>query len=127
MKLSHPYCTNGRGWTSEEDAALTMDWLGGLPVRTIADHLERTTSAVQTRARCLKIYRPNRPKQEYIPREEQFSPAWCREQNARFCAAMEANPTERPSNMQLKDEPPYHRIRRHPIFLPARACSLEMV
>ena len=127
--MRKPYCTNGKPYTPDEETLLAELWTSGVPREAIVRKMRgRTLASILTRAHKLKLRRPNRPvDREADDYKAAFSRAWYDRQNDKFCDAMFRNPTERPSNMALKDEAPFHRLRRHPIHLPLTSSSLEMV
>jgi hypothetical protein len=91
-------------WTQEEDELCSELWLKGVIARLIAEQLGRTPSAVRSRSQHLNLpqrHIGNNPRAKRPPhiRGEENTPEWYDSQQAAFVAAMEAYPSERPSEI----------------------------
>jgi hypothetical protein len=95
-------------WSEEEDALCSELWLNGVIAREIAERLERSPSAVRSRSQHLNL--PQRHVGNHLRnsarisrpphiRGEETSPEWYECQQLAFVEAMEANPSERPSDI----------------------------
>jgi hypothetical protein len=93
-------------WTQEDYATLKRMLSEGATRKQIGEALGRSADAINTKC-CetgvfLRKTRDQRNSLENFPTDLNENIVWirkCAESNERFCQAMEANPTERPSDI----------------------------
>jgi hypothetical protein len=124
---------SGERWTDAEKATLASAWVAGTPIFLIAQSIpNRKESSIRRYAALMGLKRPKRePKSPKSHSKSCFKGPvdltdetnWrlqCHEANERFCQAMEANPSERPTNLPEERQ---GYVRRVGMRFPSRPPS----
>jgi hypothetical protein len=123
---------NGVPWTDEEKAILEAGWLAGTHIEVIAAALpNRSKIGIHRYASVMGLRRPARVRKGKSrvktcfngPLDLTEESSWRREceiANERFCQAMEANPSERPTNLPEERQ---GYVRRIGMRFPSRPPS----
>jgi glutathione S-transferase len=123
----------GEPWSDGDRAILAAAWVAGTPVFEIAKSIpNRKESSIRRYAALMGLKRPKRePKSPKSHSKSCFKGPvdltdetnWrlqCHEANERFCQAMEANPSERPTNLPEERQ---GYVRRVGMRFPSRPPS----